>query len=182
MRRRSILERAAPLVGRPVTAVGDGLRLDGRVISGQPAVTEILLASLTGVTTEQGLARILIPAGVVEPGGLYELRIVVEQPTGSGGNKSVRVRVGGSSATEAPTTITIASSTNQSVNATVTFVVGSARDDVTVHAIATGMTSAGAPVKPSVDFAADTTIWITGQLASAVDAIQLLACKLVRIA
>lgn len=165
----------------PLTG-GIGLSAGGQVVSGQPAGTEILIASLTGVTTEQGIAKIAVPAGSVVAGGLYELRLVVNQPTGSGGNKTVRVRLGGSTATEAATTITIASSTNQSVNATMTMVIGATLDDVTVHAIATGMTSTGAPVEPVVDFSSDVNIWVTGQLANAADAINLLACKLIRVA
>ena len=156
--------------------------VDPASVVSQPVKAEILLSSLSGGTTEQPLARIDVPAGSMERGGLYELRLLISQPTGSGGNKTVRVRVGGDSATEAPTTVSIGSSTNQSINAIVTLVIGSELDDVTVHAIATGMTSTGAPARPLVDFGAGATIWVTGQLANAADAIHLLACKLVCIA
>lgn len=157
----------------------------GRLFAGENeigvsiAVDSITATSppLTGTTTETERDSVLIPAGLVKPFDRLDLYAFFEAPTGTGGAKTLSVRVDNVTGT---TLVTATATSNQSVDAKLTLVVGADGTTCRVHAVATSMGSTSAPGTVTLDFSADVILSITGKLAAAGDSITLLHWILVR--
>lgn len=135
--------------------------------------------TLTGVTTETGLASVKVTP---TPGSRIEIPILYVAPTGSGGNKSLKVRVGGIDATSGTLVATAASTSNQSVDAKLIISVADDPAQWTIHAIATGMTSSTMPTEMTVSpVNGEVAIWINGQLGNSADAMTLKNVQVLKI-
>ena len=144
---------------------------DGTHKFGKLFAAQHVAATLTGNTNETTLFSVVIPANTLGPNGVLEITSLFTVPNGSGANKTVKVKFGGTAFFQYTVGTGIGSIQNKVMvrnrNSASSQVAAAAGQLYSFGYPATGV------LVSAIDTTIDQTLAVTGQLANAADSITL---------